>query len=93
MSDQPQLPVHPLIANQAQGGQQPEPTVKFAGYVGQASQQGLVRLYSSLDDLSQYAEFDAGSVVQTADAPESLLPNNGMLVFVTASNPVRWITE
>lgn len=87
----PQLAVHPLLANVAQGGVQPESTIKFAGYVGSPSQPGKVRLYSTLTDLSQYVEFDENAVVRTAAAPE--IPDDGVSVWVKASTPVRLVHE
>jgi hypothetical protein len=89
----PQLQVHPLIASLTQTGQQPEPAVKFAGYVGPSSQPGKVRLYSTLDDLSHYLEFDESAVMQTAPAPQDLLPDNAVSVWVKGSTSVRWIRE
>jgi hypothetical protein len=90
----PQIPVHPMIANLTQGGKQPaEATIRFAGYVGPPSQVGMVRLYSTLSDLSHYIEFDQSAVVQTAQAPDSLIPDNGLCVWVKASTPVRWVRE
>jgi len=87
------LPVHPLIASLKLGGSQPESAIKLAGYVGVSSQAGRLRLYSTLDDLSHYVEFDENAVVRTAPAPESLLPDNGVLVWVKSSTPVRYVRE
>jgi hypothetical protein len=88
-----QLPVHPLIASLAPEGQSAVPSVKLSGYLGPPSQAGKARLYSTLDDLSHYLEFDQDAVVQTGEAAESELPNNGHYVWVKASAPVRWIHE
>jgi hypothetical protein len=89
-----QIPQHPLIASLTQGGQQsPASTIKLAGYVGPPSQAGKVRLYSTLSDLSHYIEFDESAVVQTAEAPESLIPDKGLCIWVKASAPVRWVQE
>lgn len=89
-----QIPVHPMIANLTGGGKQPpEATIRFAGYVGPPSQAGLVRIYSTLSDLTHYIEFDQNAVVQTAQAPDSLIPDNGLCVWVRASTPVRWVRE
>jgi hypothetical protein len=89
----PQIPVHPLLANAGQAGQQAATPIQFAGYVGKASQPGMVRLYSTLTDLSHYLEFDEKAVVQSADAAESVLPNNGVLIWVDAGTPIRWVRE
>jgi hypothetical protein len=89
----PQIPSHPMLVSLTQGGQSPEATTKFAGYVGPPSQKGMVRLYSTLTDLTHYIEFDESAVVQTAEAPESLLPDKALCVWVRASTPVRWVQE
>jgi hypothetical protein len=49
-----QLPVHPFIASLTAGGQVPVGAVRFAGYVGDSGRAGTVRLYLTLNDLSQY---------------------------------------
>jgi hypothetical protein len=91
--NKPQLPVHPLIAGLEEGREQFESMIKFAGYIGQSGKPGQVRLYSSLDNLSHYLEFDEEAVVQTAPASESVLPNNAVVIFLKANTPVRWIRE
>jgi hypothetical protein len=89
----PEIPLHPLIASSAQPGQPPQPSVKFSGYVGTPSGPGKVRLYSTLDDLSHYLEFDEAAVVQTAPTPELLLPDNALSIWVDAGTPIRWVRE
>jgi hypothetical protein len=83
------LAVHPLIASLTSGGKEPEPAVQFAGYIGESGQAGTVRLYLTLNDLSQYLEFEESAILQTGDAPENMLPNKGLLVWVRANSPVR----
>jgi hypothetical protein len=91
---QPQLPVHPLIAGLVpEEGQPAEATIKLSGYAGPPGQAGKVRLYSSLNDLTHYLEFDQNALVHTAAASESELPNQGHHVWVRASAPVRWVHE
>lgn len=92
-SPTPQIPVHPALAKIAQDGQPAESTIRFGGYVGPASQSGQVRLYTALEDLSHYLEFDATSVVQTADAAETELPGQGIWIWLKSSSPVRWTRE
>jgi len=89
----PQIPIHPLLANAAQGSQPIATPIQFAGYVGKPSKPGLVRLYSTLSDLSHYLEFDEKAVVESAEAAETLLPNKGVLIWVEASTPIRWVRE
>jgi len=90
---QPPLPVHPLIENLVEPGQPAQPAVKLSGYVGPAGQAGKVRLYSSLEDLSHYVEFDHSGIAQTAPAPESQTPGKGVDVWVKADTAVRWVHE
>jgi hypothetical protein len=88
-----QLPVHPLVAGLVQAGQPAASAVKLTGYVGPPSQAGKVRLYSSLDDLVHYLEFDEDAVLHTAEASENELPNPGHHVWVKPTAPVRWVHE
>jgi hypothetical protein len=90
---QPQLPVHPLVAGLVQDGQPAASAVKLSGYAGPPSQAGKVRLYSSLNDLIHYLEFDEDAVLQTAEASENELPNQGCHVWVKPTAPVRWVHE
>lgn len=89
-SAKPQVPVHPHLAK---SGQTPESIVKLSGYVGPASREGQIRLYSSLEDLSHYIEFDEGAVVDTEPAPEAIAPNKGVTLWVKESASIRWICE
>jgi hypothetical protein len=89
----PRIPLHPLLENAAQLGQTPESAVRFAGYVGPASKEGHVRLYSSLEDLSHYLEFEENCVLHTDKATDNIAPNNGLFIWVKASCPIRWTCE
>jgi hypothetical protein len=93
----PQIPHHPVLAaltaNSRSGSPQPESITKLSGYVGPASQEGLVRLYTALDDLSHYLEFDGNAVVQTTETPDTEMSHNARTLWVKASTPVRWIRE
>jgi hypothetical protein len=87
------LQVHPLIAGLKQDDERPQSVIRFAGYVGQSAKEGVVRLYSSLDDLSHYLEFDEKAVLESAPASESVLPHNAVCIFLSANAPVRWVRE
>jgi hypothetical protein len=82
-----------LTADSVPGSPQPEAVVKLSGYVGPASQQGLVRIYTALEDLSHYLEFDEEAVVHTEDTPGAEMSDNASSLWVKASTPVRWIRE
>ena len=91
-------PVHPLIAKLTEGSAEPgapspQAPFKLSGYIGPASQSGMVRLYSTLRDLSHYLEFPNEAVVHTAQTPESLLPDGATSLWIKADTPVRWIRE
>jgi hypothetical protein len=88
-----QLSVHPLLANLTGSGAPAGSTVVLHGYVGPASRAGQVRLYSSLEDLSHYIEFDESCVLHTSPASESVAPNNGVSVWVKSSTPIRWTRD
>ena len=82
------LSVHPLVASLTTGGEEPESAVRFAGYIGESGQAGKVRLYLTLNDLSQYVEFEEKAVLHTAEAPENVLPQKGLFVWVKANSQV-----
>jgi hypothetical protein len=88
---------HPVLASvtasNRPGSPEPEPVLKLSGYVGPASAQGLVRLYTALDDVSHYLEFDGAGVVHTADTPDSEMPDNACSLWVKAGTQVRWSRE
>jgi len=89
----PKLSVHPLLAHLADSGQQSDQTIVLSGYVGPASGTGQVRLYSSLEDLSHFIEFDEGSVVFVAPAAKSVAPHKGVTVWLKSSAPIRWTRD
>jgi hypothetical protein len=90
-----QIPIHPLLEHLTQDSATgtAETPVKLSGYVGRASREGLVRLYSTLEDLSHYLEFDQAGIVQTADTPESILPNQAVTIWVKPRTPICWVRE
>jgi hypothetical protein len=85
-SEKPHFPVHPAIAKLK--GKADGPLVRFAGYVGESDREGKIRLYLTLSDLSQYLEIEERAIVRTAEAPESLLPEKGLFLWVRANSPV-----
>jgi hypothetical protein len=92
------IPVHPLIAKLTEGDAEPQvlqvkAPVKLSGYIGPASQSGMVRLYSTLSGLSHYVEFPKAAVVHTASTPETVLPDGAMTVWIRKDTPVRLTRE
>jgi len=92
-----QIPHHPVLATltaeNLPGKPQPEAVVKLSGYVGPASGPGLVRLYTALDDLSYYLEFEEDAVVHTMNTPGLEMPDEACSLWIKASSPVRGIRE
>src|SRR5262245_48788003 len=80
------LTEHPLVAKlRPDPGEATEPTVKLTGYVGRSPRSGSVRLYTSLEDLSQYLEIAEDDVVHSEEAPETVLEHGGTYVWVKQS--------
>ncbi|ANI39402.1 hypothetical protein [Mycolicibacterium vaccae] len=52
------------------------------GYVGPAKKPGTVRLYPTLGFLHLYYEIDEDDIVDTAPAPETVLPHGGTILWV-----------
>jgi hypothetical protein len=70
---------HPLLSRLLEVG----PNVRaFRGYVGPDRDNGRVRLYQSLGDLSFSIEISKSDIVASAAAPESLLPHGGTVIWV-----------
>lgn len=75
---------HPLIEKFAAASPKGDPSdvVKLQGYVGPGDDADHIRLYPSLDDLSEHLEIAKADIVHHADAPESVLPHGGTFVWV-----------
>ncbi len=54
----------------------------FRGYVGPERDGKRVRLYPSLGDLGFCIEIDKSDIVASAQAPETLLPHGGTVIWV-----------
>jgi hypothetical protein len=84
-----ELSEHPLVAKLRPDPNKPyEPTVKLAGYVGRSTEDGKVRLYPTLDDLSTYLDIRREDIVHAEAAPESVLEHGGTYVWVKQSAEV-----
>jgi len=84
-----ELSEHPLIAKLRPDPSKPyEPTVKLAGYVGRSTEEGRIRLYPTLDDLSTYLDIRREDIVHAEAAPESALEHGGTYVWVKQSAEV-----
>jgi hypothetical protein len=54
----------------------------FRGYIGPSSTKGRVRLYPSLGDLTFSIEIAEEDIIESAAAPERLLPYGGTVIWV-----------
>ena len=54
----------------------------FRGYIGPSKAEGSVWLYPSLGDLSFSIEMREADILDTANAPETLLPHGGSVLWV-----------
>ncbi|SIT58659.1 conserved hypothetical protein [Mesorhizobium prunaredense] len=77
--DDHHLRTHPLLSRLLDVS----PNVRaFRGYVGPRKDNGRVRLYPSLGDLSFSIEINESDIVASGAAPESLLPHGGTVIWV-----------
>ena len=73
------LGAHPLLKQLLEVG----PNVRaFRGYVAPEKDSGRVRLYPSLGDLTFCIDINKSDIVASADAPETLLPHGGTVIWV-----------
>jgi hypothetical protein len=73
------LAPHSLLSRLLEVG----PSVRaYRGYVGPYRDNGRVRLYPSLGDLTFCIEINKSDIVASAAAPESLLPHGGTVIWV-----------
>jgi hypothetical protein len=72
------LAAHPLLKRLLDVGADVR---AFRGYVGPDQNNGRVRLYPSLGDLSFSIEINKSDIVASAAAPESLLPHGGTVIW------------
>lgn len=75
------LEVHPVLETLADDVQ-PADAVRLQGYVGPTKNDRTLRLYASCDDLSEYIEVPRDEVLRSAAAPEAVVPNSGVYVWV-----------
>jgi hypothetical protein len=61
----------------------------FSGWVGEASADGMTRLYLNINDLSYYIEFENGDLVHSTDVAESVLPCGAIAIWLKADARVR----
>ncbi len=80
MSSKTSIPEHPLLKRLA--SERNMNTTTLRGYVGPAQADGRIRLYASLDDLSESVEIDNEDVLHHAETPESIQPFGSLTLWV-----------
>lgn len=70
---------HPLLR---QLGQRPEDAVAILGYVRPSEDGKRVTVFARLDSLEESVDIEASDVLATADAPESVLPLRGTMLWI-----------
>jgi hypothetical protein len=73
--------VHPVLETLA-ADVYPGDAVRLQGNVGPTKNDKTLRLYSSFDDLSEYIDVPREEVLKSAAAPEAVVPNSGVYVWV-----------
>jgi hypothetical protein len=82
------LQVHPLLKKLGVEGA--ANAISLTGYVGPASHDGNLRLYSSLEDLSNSVEVRREDVLHSAPTPESVLPYGGTIIWLKKDAQVTY---
>jgi hypothetical protein len=73
--------VHPVLETLADEVQ-PGDAVRLQGYVGPTKNDRTLRLYASFEDLSEYIDVPRDQALRSAAAPEAVVPNGGVYVWV-----------
>jgi hypothetical protein len=76
---------HPLVEELTKRG---DAAVKLLGYFGSANE-GVVKFYPSLDDLSAYYEIPEADILHVEDARAEELPHGGSAIWVKANARVE----
>jgi hypothetical protein len=77
---------HPLIQKlRGDLGTEAEQTVRLMGYVGRGGKDGTIRLYPTLEDLSQYIEINEADIVHSEDVPDTVMEHGASSLWVKAS--------
>jgi len=77
---------HPILAKLTAGGA--DNAMSLSGYIGTSLQDGHVKLYPTLDDLSESVEIARADILHAADDPKA--PQGGTTVWVKKDAPVTY---
>jgi hypothetical protein len=73
--------VHPVLETLADDVQ-PADAVRLQGYLGPTKNDRTLRLYASFEYLSEYIDVPRDEALRSAAAPEAVVPNGGVYVWV-----------
>jgi len=88
-SHRPHLGINPVIAGLTGEHDNLVSAIRCRGYVGDSRHPGRVRLYFSLNDISRYIEFEESAIVHIIEAPQEVLPEGGVYIWLRANSQVR----
>ncbi|MCU6498250.1 hypothetical protein LPN04_10645 [Rugamonas sp. A1-17] len=74
------IPEHPLLSYLKEHNASNVASVK--GYVGPSTRDGYVRMYADLADLSDAVDIPRNDILYFAEAPDSVLPLGGTIVWL-----------
>jgi hypothetical protein len=77
-----ELTEHPLLSKLRSAGA--EDTITLWGYVGPSSEEAVVRLHPSLENLADFIEVARDDILHVEDVPESILLFGAKIVWVRA---------
>jgi hypothetical protein len=77
---------HPILAKLTAGGA--DNAMSLSGYIGTSLQDGHVKLYPTLDDLSESVEIARADILHAADDPKAA--QGGTTVWVKKDAPVTY---
>lgn len=80
------LRAHPLLSQILDAG---SAVRAFRGYIAPSKSSDKVLLYPTLGDLSFHLEISRDDIVATAEAPETLLPHGGVVLWVQPDAEIK----
>ena len=78
MANRPDIPQHPLL-QKLQGS---TAVTTLRGYIGAGKDEGSIRIYATLDDLSESVEVKKEDVLHHESTPESIQPFGSTTIWI-----------
>jgi hypothetical protein len=82
------IPQNPVMKKLLAEGVDVSDVMSLAGYVGPMTEGDPVQLFPSLQDLSLYIEIPADVILHVERAAETMLPNDGVIVWLRNDSAV-----